>query len=185
MTRRQKDPLRPLTAQERATLEQLTRAQSEPASHVARAAMVLAVASGTSDTAAALGVGRRSGDAVAKLVARFNMEGRAAIVPGHGGGAAVVYREEERARILAEARRAPEREADGTATWSRSTVRRALQEAPDGLPAVSEHTIWCVLRGAGRRWQRRRSWCATGVVVRQRKAGPVAVADPDTAPKKS
>ena len=185
MTRRQKDPLRPLASEERAALEQLSRAQSEPASHVARARLVLAVAAGQSYTAAARSVGRRSGDAVARLVARFNREGLAAIVPGHGGGAPVVYQEAERARILAEARRAPDRDADGTATWSLSTLRRALRQAPDGLPDVSEYTIWCVLRGAGRQWQRSRSWCETGVVVRQRKSGPVVVVDPDAAPKKS
>jgi len=185
MTRRQKDPLRPLTAQERAALEQLSRASSEPASHVVRAKLVLAVAAGRSYSDAARGVGRRSGDAVAKLVARFNKEGLAALVPGHGGGAAVVYGEEERARILAEARRRPDPDADGTASWSLSTLRRALRAAPDGLPGVSEYTIWCALRGAGRQWQRSRSWCETGVVVRQRKAGPVVVVDPDAAPKNS
>ena len=185
MTRRQKDPLRPLTAEERRALEQLSRAQREPASHVIRAQLVLAVAAGQSYTAAARGGGRRSGDAVARLVARFNREGLAAIVPGHGGGATVVYGEEERARILAEVRRVPDRDADGTATWSLSTLRRALRRAPDGLPGVSEYTIWCVLRGAGRQWQRSRSWCETGVVVRQRKAGPVVVTDPDAAPKNS
>ena len=185
MTRRQKDPLRPLTPEERAALEQLSRARSEPASHVARARLVLAVAAGASYSAAARGVGRRSGDAVAQLVARFNREGLAAIVPGHGGGPAVTYGEAARARILAEARRVPDRAADGTASWSLSALRRALRAAPDGLPDVSEYTIWCVLRGAGRRWQRDRSWCETGVVVRQRKSGPVVVVDPDAAPKKS
>lgn len=185
MTRRQNDPLRPLTPEERAALMQLSRAQREPASHVARARLVLAVADGHGDAAAARSVGRRSGDAVARLVARFNREGLAAIVPGHGGGAARIYQEGARARILAEARRAPDPDADGTATWSLSTLRRALRAAPDGLPGVSEYTIWCVLRGAGRQWQRSRSWCETGVVVRQRKAGPATVTDPDAAPKKS
>jgi len=185
MTRRQKNPLRALTDEEQAALEQLGRARSEPASHVVRAQLVLAVAAGQSYTAAARSVGRRAGDAVAKLVARFNMEGLAAVVPRHGGGAVVRYQEEARARILAAARCTPDPEADGTATWSLSTLRRALQVAPDGLPGVSEYTIWCVLRGAGRRWQRDRSWCETGVVVRQRKAGALVVTDPDTAPKKS
>ena len=97
----------------------------------------------------------------------------------------MVYQEAERARILAEARRTPDRDADGTATWSLSTLRRALRQAPDGLPQVREYTIWCVLRGAGRHWQQHRSWCETGVVVRQRKAGPVVVTDPDAAPKNS
>ena len=74
MTRRQHNPLRALTAEEREALEQLSRAQSEPASHVARARLVLAVAAGQRYTAAARGVGRRSGDAVAQLVARFNLQ---------------------------------------------------------------------------------------------------------------
>ena len=34
MTRRQKDPLRPLSAEERAVLVRISRAQSDPASHV-------------------------------------------------------------------------------------------------------------------------------------------------------
>lgn len=185
MTRRQKDPLRPLTGEERAALQRLSRASGEPASHVVRAKLLLAVAAGRSYSDAARGVGRRSGDAVAQLVARFNREGLAAIAPRHGGGAVVVYGEAERGRILAKARRAPDREADGAATWSLSTLRRALHRAPDGLPGVSEDTIRRVSRGSGRRWQRSRSWCETGVVVRQRKAGPVIVADPDAAPKNS
>ena len=185
MTRRQNDPLRPLTGEEQAALEALSRAQSEPASHVARATAVLAVAAGQSYTAAARTAGRRSGDAVAQLVTRFNQEGLAAIVPRHGGGASTRYGAAERARILAEVRRTPDHEVDGTATWSLSTLQRALRQAPDGLPGVSTYTIWCVLRGSGRHWQQSRSWCETGVVVRQRKSGPVVVTDPDAAPKKS
>ncbi len=72
---------------------------------------------------------------------------------------------------------------DGTTTWSLSTLRRALRHAPDGVPRVSEDTVRRVLREAGRHWQRDRSWCETGVAVRQRKAGPVRVTDPDAAPK--
>ena len=185
MTRRQQDPLRPLTPEERAALEQLSRAQSEPANHVARARLVLAVAAGQSYTAAARGVGRRSGDAVARLVARFNQEGRAAIVPGHGGGAPVVYGEAERARILAEVRRVPDREADGTATWSLSLLQRALRQAPDGLPRVSRFTIARTLHEAGLSWQKSRTWCETGVALRNRKHGVVHVSDPDAAAKKS
>ncbi len=53
MTRRQKDPLRPLTEEELTVLTKISRAQSEPASHVARAKALLAVASGQSYIAAA------------------------------------------------------------------------------------------------------------------------------------
>ena len=82
MTRRQKDPLRPLTEEERTLLEQISRSQSEPASHVARAKALLAVADGKSYTDAAKAAGRQSGDAISQLVSRFNQEGIVAIEHG-------------------------------------------------------------------------------------------------------
>lgn len=184
MSRRQKDPLRTLTVEEQEWLERISRAQSEPASHVLRAKLLLAVAAGASFTAAARAVGRRSNDAVAQLVARFNQDGMVAIAPRHGGGQAVTYGVAERQQILATARRMPDREADGTATWSLVTLQRTLRTAPDGLPTVSTATLRSVLRDAGWTWQRTRSWCETGTVVRRRKAGPTTVIDPDTEAKK-
>ena len=185
MTRRKKDPLRPLTDEEREVLEQISRAQSEPASHVARAKALLAVADDQSYTAAAQAAGRRSGDAVSQLVSRFNREGLAAIAPRHGGGPPVVYGVAERKRILAELERQPDREKDGTATWSLSTLQQALREAPDGLPKVSTYTILCVMHDAGWTWQKDRTWCKTGTVTRKRKEGTVEVTDPETEAKKA
>jgi hypothetical protein len=185
MSRRQKDPLRVLTTEEQTTLERLTRSQAEPASQVARAKALLAVAAGQSYTAAAQTAGRRSGDAVAHLVTRCNQHGLAAIVPGHGGGPPPPYTVAERNRILAEARRTPDRERDGTATWSLMTLRQALRSAPDGLPRVSTGTIRAVLIDAGWSWQRSRSWCETGTAQRKRKHGIVTVIDPDAEAKKS
>src|SRR5215212_3480737 len=141
MTRRQKDPLRPLTSEERGWLVRISRSHAEPAAHVARAKALLSVAEGKSYTAAAKAAGRRSGDAVSKLVSRFNREGLAALEPGHGGGRRTIYTAPERERILAEVRRKPDREEDATASWSLSTLRRALRKAPDGLPTVSTYTI--------------------------------------------
>lgn len=185
MSRRRKDPLRPLTDEERQVLGQVARARSESASHVARAKMLLAVADGQTYQAAAEVAGRKSNDAVSQLVSRFNQEGLAALVPRHGGGPTVEYGPAERERILTEARRPPDRERDGTATWSLSTLQQALRQAPDGLPQVSTYTIWRVLREAGFSWQASRSWCETGKVKRRRKAGLVEVTDPDTEAKKS
>ena len=185
MTRRQKDPLRPLTADEQTALERLARSQTEPASHVARAKALLAVAAGQSYSAAAQAAGRRSGDAAAHLVTRFNQHGLAAIAPGHGGGPPPTYSVAERNRILAEARRTPDREADGTATWSLMTLRHALRTAPDGLPKVSAGTIRAVLIDAGWSWQRSRSWCETGTAQRKRKSGIVTVVAPDGEAKKN
>lgn len=186
MTRRQKDPLRPLTEEERELLVRIGRSQAEPASHVARAKALLAVADGQSYTAAARAAGRRSGDAVSNLVSRFNHEGLAAIEPGHGGGPTPTYTVQERERILQEARRKPDPQNDGTATWSLSSLRRALRRAPDGLPMVSTYTIWKVLKEAGFDWQRTRSWCETGRVERKRKSGEVVkIVDPDAQAKKT
>jgi transposase len=184
MSRRQKDPLRPLEDEERAILEQVSRAQSEPASHVARAKALLAVAAGQNYSAAAQAAGRRSGDAVSHLVARFNQEGLDALEPRHGGGATVKYGPVEQARILAEARRAPNLEQDGTATWSLSSLQRALRRGEAGLPEVSTYTIWLVLRANGFSWQKDGSWCETGKVKRKRKTGVVEVTDPDAGVKK-
>ena len=185
MTRRRKDPLRPLTEEERRWLERIGRSRAEPEGHVARAKAILAVAGGRTYTEAAALAGRRVGDTVAAWVARFNREGLAALAPGHGGGPPVRYGAAERGRILAEFGREPDREADGTATWSLATLQRALRSAEGGLPGVSTHTIGRALHGAGLSWQEGRSWCDTGTVLRKRKAGVVAVTDPDTMPKKT
>lgn len=105
--------------------------------------------------------------------------------PRHGGGPPTIYGGAERGRILAEARRKPERERDCTANWSLMTLRRALREADDGLPGVSTHTIWKALKEAGLDLQKDRSWCETGVVERKRGGEVVTVIDPDARAKKS
>jgi transposase len=185
MSRRKTDPLRELTEPERQELTQLSRSQAAPAVEVARASMILAVAAGGDYQQAARAAGRRSGDAVSHLVARFNAEGLAALTPRHGGGRQPTYGPQARGRIAAEAARAPTPEADGTATWSLSALRRTLRAAPDGLPGVSTYTIRRVLRESGASYQRTRSWCPTGSAVRRRKAGPATVTDPDADVKKS
>jgi Homeodomain-like domain len=186
MPNRQKVPLRELTPVERRALEAVARAGSERADRVARAKALLAVADGAPFTAAARTAGRTSGVAVGRLVARFNTEGLAALTPGHGGGPVVVYEAAARERILREVRRAPDRERDGTATWSLTTLRRALRRAPDGLPGVSTWTILRLLWEVGYTWQESRTWCHTGVVRRRRRDGTVVTkTDPDAAPKKS
>lgn len=185
MTRRKKDPLRPLSNDEQCALKRLSRAQNAPAVEVTRATLLLAVAAGADYQAAARAVGRRSGDAVAHLVARFNTEGLDAVQPRHGGGRPIQYDQQARRRILREAQRKPTPEADGTAAWSLSTLKKALRTAADGLPTVSTYTLWQILHEAGYTFQRSRSWCPTGQAVRKRKAGAVIVTDPDALPKKS
>jgi transposase len=186
MSRRQKHPLRALTDDELLWLKKIARSKREPSSHVARAKQLLAVADGHSYTGAAKASGRKSGDAVAQLVERFNREGVQAVEPQKGGGPKLKYSVRERERILAEVRRAPAPEEDGTATWSLMLLRRALRSAADGLPEVSTYTIRAVMQEAGWSWPRTRSWCETGTSKRKRKNGVVEkVVDPDAEPKKS
>ncbi|HEY1186620.1 MAG TPA: helix-turn-helix domain-containing protein [Gemmata sp.] len=151
MSRRKKDPLRPLTDDERQELTRVSRGRTETASRVARAVTLLAVVDGSEYQDAARAAGRTSGDAVSHLVARFNREGLAALDPRHGGGHTPTSDAAARDRILREAARTPTPEADGTTTWSLSTLRRALRAAPDGLPEVSTFTIWHALHGPGTR----------------------------------
>jgi hypothetical protein len=82
---RQKDPLRALSDDERTGLRHLSRSGSEAAAMVTRAKARLVVAHGAKYTAVQV-TGCRSGDALARLVARFNQEGLEALMPGHGGG---------------------------------------------------------------------------------------------------
>src|SRR6266849_940184 len=189
MSRVQIDPLRALRPEERSHLERLSRAFGLPAALVARAKVLLAVANGHSYVEAAHLAGRRTGDAVAALVSLFNRQGLTALEPRHAGGPAIVYDAAAKERILREFHRKPDRERDGTATWSLTTLQRALRRAPDGLPFISSYTIWCVLHEAGLSWQRDRSWCKTGAAMRRRTRGGVVVEvevhDPDAVAKKA
>lgn len=185
MTRRQHEALHPLTPDEHEQLARIRRSRPAPAARVARATALLAVADGASFTAAARAGGRRSGDAVGQLVARFNREGLAAVTPQHGGGQRRRYAQASQERILREAHRAPARDADRTGTWSLSTLQRALRQAPDGRPGVSTQTIGRVLHEAGFVWGKDRSWCETGTALRLRKRGAVTVVDPDAVAKKT
>jgi hypothetical protein len=184
MSRRRKDPLRALTDDERHALTGFSRSRAAPAARVARAVMLLAVADGLDYQQAARAAGRKSGDAVSHVVARFNCEGLVALDPRHGGGHKPTYDAAARDRILREAARTPTPETDGTATWSLTILRRVLRAAPDGLPKVSTFTIGQVLHGAGYTFQRTRTWCPTGSAVRTRKAGTATVTDPDAGAKK-
>jgi len=185
MSRHRKDPLRPLTADERQELTRLSRSLSAPAAQVERSRALLAIADGVSYTVAARQVGRRHNETISAWVSRFNRDGLAAVRPGHGGGPRIRYGADAQQRILAEWARTPQREQDGTATWSLSLLQKALRHAPDGLPRVSTFTIWRTLHAGGLSWQKSRTWCETGVVMRKRKHGVVRVSDPDAMAKKS
>jgi transposase len=184
MCRLAKHPLRLFTPHERQELEALARSRSAPKDRIARAIELVAVAEGTTFVEAARRAGHRSNDCVAALVARFNTEGLPAVWGHPGGKPPIQYGTEAGVRILKEFARLPDRETDGTATWSLSTLQRALRKAEDGLPRVSTYVIFQVLHQAGYTWQKNRTWCDTGIVERKRKEGTVKVTDPNAVAKR-
>src|SRR4051795_8355626 len=110
MSRHRKDPLRPLTPDERIALTRLSRSPSAPAAQVERARALLAIAEGASYTAAAHQIGRRHNETISAWVSRFNRDGLAAVQPRHGGGPRLCYGIDEQQRILAAMGRAPARD---------------------------------------------------------------------------
>lgn len=185
MSRRQKEPLRMLREEEAGGLRRIAGSTREPANHGIRAKQLLAVAAGQSYTQAALQTGRRSGDAVAQLVSRFNREGVQALERRSGGGRSRTYGVKERGQIVAKARRNPQPAQEGTATGSLQLLQRALRKRdPQRFGRLSPFTIWTGLPEAGLQWGRTRSWGERGQARRKRKRGVVAVIDPDTEAKK-
>jgi len=182
MAQPQKEPLRALNEQEERELKRLAKATSERLDIVRRAKALLAVAKGKPFTEAAHEVGLKSGDGVGKLVKRFNAGGLAALSIAAGAGRKPTYTSEQRARIIAEVQRQPDRETDQTATWSLMTLREALRQTD--LPAIAAETIREVLHEAGYSYQRTRTWVRTGYALRVRKSGTVTTYDPETPEKK-
>ncbi len=182
MATMQKEPVRPLAEAERRELATIATASSERVDRAKRATALLAVAEGRSFAAAARAAGYRSPQTVTYLVRRFNRGGLGALEIAAGRGRRPAYDAAARARIVATAQRPPDRKADGTATWSLSTLERTARR--EGLPRVGATTIRRVLRDAGSSYQRTRTWCPTGTAQRKRKAGVVQVVDPRTEEKR-
>ena len=91
----------------------------------------------------------------------------------------------ERVRIERELRRSPQLREDGTATWSLTTLQRALRDAPDGLPRVSTFTLLHALHEMGYTWQKDRTLCKTGTRWHKGKKGVEERHDPNTQEKQT
>jgi transposase len=174
-------PLRAMTADEERMLERTAKASSERVDAAQRARALLAVKAGQPYTRAAAEAGYQSGDSVSQLVERFNQQGLASLHIAGGRGRKAQYTAVEQDRILQELQRMPDRQEDGTATWSLKTLERALRR--EALPRVSASTIREVLHEAGYRYGKTRTWCPTGTAVRKRAEGPVTVQDPKAGEK--
>lgn len=181
MGARAKIALCPLSEAQEHTLQRVTKASSERVDAVKRAKALLAVAEGKTLTQA----GRLSGlsrEGVSQLVERFNQRGLAVLMIAPGRGRKPTYKTKERARIIQEVQRQPDRLSDQTATWSLKLLQRALRRAC--LPTIGATTIGRILHEEGYRLQRDRTWCDTGTAYRVRKDGVYRVRDPHAQEKK-
>ena len=160
--------LRPLTDAESRELTRISRAPSERRNRHQRATALLALAAGKSLTDATKAAGWKAQKTVTRLLRRFQERGLAALDDLPRSGHPRRYGPSEQTRILQELQRSPLRKEDGTATWSLTTLRRALREAPGGLPQVSTFTILYTLHEAGYSWQKSRTWCDTGKTLRKK-----------------
>ncbi len=174
--------LRSFSEAEREQLQRIVKATSERVDVMRRTKAVLAVYTGSTFTEAGQ-QGGMSRQAVSQLVRRFNERGLATLLLAAGRGRKATYTPLDRERILQEVQRQPDRDQDQTATWSLSTLQRALRK--HGLPHISRDTIGQVLHEAGYTYQRSRTWCPTGTALRVRKEGVVTVHDPHTEEKKA
>jgi transposase len=182
MGRPRKEELRELTEEEQQELKRVAKASSERLDAVKRAKALLAVAAGATLTNASQEAGL-SREAVAQLVVRFNEHGLAVLEIAAGRGRKPTYTNEQRAEVLRELQREPDREKDQTATWSLMLLRQALRKRD--LPHVAAETIRQVLHEHGYSFQRTRTWCRTGYALRKRKSGTVTTYDEQTPQKKS
>lgn len=162
MSRSASEPLRPLTEEERKEVQRVSRASRERRIRHQRAVVLLAVAQGSSLSAAARLVGWKSPDPVTKVTRRFNGMGLGALDDLPRAGPHRTYGPAAQGRMLQEARRTPDRKEDATGTWSLTLLQRARRAAPDGVPRVSPCTILQTLHEAGYTWQKNRPWCHTG-----------------------
>ncbi len=180
MGRPVKECLRPLTTREEQELQRTVKAKSERVDAVRRAKALLWVTAGGTLSAAGQQAGM-SREGVSKVVRRFNLRGLDVLETAAGRGRKVTYTSIQRAGILAHVQQQPDRQEDGTATWSLSTLQQALRSTD--LPHIAKETIRQILHEAGYSYQRTRTWCRTGYALRKRKSGTVLVYDLETLEK--
>jgi transposase len=177
MSRIASESLRFVTEVEAKELHRVICASRETRVRHQRAVALLAVAEGNSLSEAARLAGWQSHDPVTQVTRRFNAMGLAALDDQARSGHPCSYGPGQKARILQEARRTPDRLEDATGTWSLSLFQRALRAAPGGLARGSTFRILHTLPEAGYSWQKNRTWCHTGRTLKKGKDGTVYQSD--------
>ena len=164
--------VRELTAEERAQIERLVRAEAAPVRLVRRARIVKLSAEGVTAPAVAerLGLSEKT----ARLwVRRFDADGLAGLDDAPRCGRPPTYTEEQRGRVIAKARGLPPPPDGGavppTCHWTLDRLEAELGK--DGLP-IKRSQIRRILRAEHVKWQRPRTWLASDDPAFAGKRGP-------------
>jgi transposase len=153
--------LRALTAEERAKIARLSRAQSAPVRLVRRAQIIQLTAQGLAVPAMArqLGISEK---AVRQRIARFAAAGMAGLEDAPRAGRPRAYDEQTYSRVIAKARSLPPQpdvgEVPPTCHWTLDRLQAEL--AKEGLP-IQRSQIRRILQAAHIKWQKPRTWLAS------------------------
>ena len=149
--------LRPVTAEEKAEIERLARAHSEPMRRVMRARIIGALLADPSLPATEAGVrAGMSGVTGVKWVTRFNAKGLAGLQDEPRTGRPPTHAEQVRSNLIDLALQKPGSLGEPYALWTLERLQRAFQERY-GLH-LSDSTIWTWLENEGLKWKRQQSW---------------------------
>ena len=147
--------LRPLTDDERVTLERLSRSRTAEARTVERARILLLKADGRSSRESAAQVGRRESAAV-RAVKRFNAAGLEGLVDRPRAGRPPKYSEIERGTLIATARTLPNALGCVFGYW---TLDRLVEYAHTTLAIpISRAQLARVLEAEGLKWYQEQTY---------------------------
>jgi transposase len=147
--------MKPLTEEERETLEKLSRSRTAPSRMVERAKAIVQVYEGQPVLRIAASIGR-SYAAVYGWVKRFNQEGVSGLDDKPRSGRPLTYAEEERGQIIAAARMHPQKMGRPYAHW---TLSRLVEYVNHDLNiGISRAQLARVLEEEGLRWYREETY---------------------------
>jgi transposase len=147
--------LRPMTDDERRTIERLAHARTEPARIVERAQIVWRAHGGGRVSAIALAMGLDP-DTVRRWVSRFNALGVEGLADERRVGRPPTYTAEEVGLVIATSLTDPAALTLPFGSWTLDRLAAYLHEQK-GL-AISRSRIGALLHGEGLRWRRQETW---------------------------
>src|SRR3712207_110953 len=147
--------LRKLSAEERSSVETLTRSRTAPARRVERARLVWRASRGETPPAIAAALGLDA-ETVRRRIRRFNAEGLAALDDHHRSGRPATYSAGELTTLIAAALTAPRSLGLPFASWTLDRLAAYLLERK-GI-AMRRSRIDEILLQEGLRWRRHETW---------------------------